>query len=71
MEDIKKIQYAVLQDSCRKLNEDRYKNDIFIQEIKKEINELNQKVDDIMLVLENITNDTTTYKEAEALMQIV
>ena len=32
---------------------------------------LNQKVDDIMLVLENITNDTPTYKDAEALMQIV
>lgn len=71
MEDIKKIQYAVLQDSCRKLNEDKYKNNIFIQEIKDEIDMLNQKVDDIMLVLENITNDTPTYKETEALMQIV
>lgn len=71
MTDIQTIEKAILKDNMDKLNNDRYKDDPFIQEIKKEINELNQKVDDIMLVLENITNDTPTYKEAAALWQIV
>lgn len=61
----------MFEDELTRLNEDRYKNNTFIQEIKDEIDMLNQKVDDIMLVLENITNDTPTYKDAEALMQIV
>ena len=65
------IQKAMFEDELTRLNEDRYKNNTFIQEIKDEIDMLNQKVDDIMLVLENITNDTPTYKDAEALMQIV
>lgn len=71
MTDIQTIEKAILKDSMGRLNEDRYGDDPFIQEIKKEINELNQKVDDIMLVLENITNDTPTYKEAASLWQIV
>lgn len=71
MTDIQTIEKAILKDNMDKLNNDRYKDNPFIQEIKKEINELNQKVDDIMLVLENITNDTPTYKEAASLWQIV
>lgn len=71
MTDIQTIEKAILKDNMDKLNNDRYKDYPFIQEIKKEINELNQKVDDIMLVLENITNSTPTYKEAAALWQIV
>lgn len=71
MTDIQTIEKAILKDNMNKLNNDRYKDDSFIQEIKKEINELNQKVDDIMVVLENITNDTPTYKEAASLWQIV
>lgn len=71
MTDIQTIEKAILKDNMDKLNNDRYKDDPFIQEINKEINELNQKVDDIMLVLENITNDTPTYKEAASLWQIV
>ena len=62
MTDIQTIEKAILKDNMDKLN---------IQEIKKEINELNDKVDDIMLVLENITNSTPTYKEAASLWQIV
>lgn len=71
MTDIQTIEKAILKDDMNKLNDERYKDVPFIQEIKKEINELNQKVDEIMLVLENITNDTPTYKEAASLWQIV
>lgn len=71
MTDIQTIEKAILKDNMDKFNNDRYKDNPFIQEIKKEITELNQKVDDIMLVLENITNSTPTYKEAASLWQIV
>ena len=69
--DVQKIEYAALQHDISKLDQERYKDGIAIQELSKQIQELNDKVDDIMLVLENITNDTPTYKEAASLWQIV
>ena len=70
-DDVQKIEYAALQHDISKLNQERYKDDAAIQELSRQIQELNDKVDDIMLVLENITNSTPTYKEAAALWQIV
>ena len=69
--DVQKIEYAALQYDISKLNQERYKDDAAIQELSRQIHELNDKIDDIMLVLENITNDTPTYKEAASLWQIV
>ena len=60
--DVQKIEYAALQHDISKLDQERYKDGVAIQE-------LNDKIDDIMLVLENITNDTPTYQEAETLYQ--
>lgn len=71
MTDIQTIEKAILKDNMDKLNNDRYKDGAAIQELSKQIQELNDKIDDIMLVLENITNDTPTYKEAASLWQIV
>ena len=68
-EDVQKIEYAALQHDISKLNQERYKDGVAIQELSKQIQELNDKIDDIMLVLENITNDTPTYQEAETLYQ--
>ena len=70
-DDVQKIEYAALQHDISKLDQERYKDGVAIQELSRQIQELNDKVDDIMLVLENITNDTPTYKEAAALWQIV
>lgn len=67
--DVQKIEYAALQHDISKLDQERYKDGVAIQELSKQIQELNDKVDDIMLVLENITNDTPTYQEAETLYQ--
>ena len=69
--DVQKIEYAALQHDISKLNQERYKDYAAIQELSRQIQELNDKIDDIMLVLENITNDTPTYKEAASLWQIV
>lgn len=69
--DVQKIEYAALQYDISKLNQERNKDGAAIQELSRQIHELNDKVDDIMLVLENITNDTPTYKEAASLWQIV
>lgn len=71
MKDSSKIEYAVLQDECRKLNEQRYGNDIFIAQIKEDLKQLNEKVDDLCLVIEDLVKDTPTYKEAELLLQLV
>lgn len=71
MTDIQTIEKAILKDNMDKLNNDRYKDYAAIQELSRQIQELNDKIDDIMLVLENITNDTPTYKEAASLWQIV
>lgn len=67
--DVQKIEYAALQHDISKLNQERYKDGVAIQELSRQIQELNDKIDDIMLVLENITNDTPTYQEAETLYQ--
>lgn len=67
--DVQKIEYAALQHDISKLDQERYKDGVAIQELSKQIQELNDKIDDIMLVLENITNDTPTYQEAETLYQ--
>lgn len=69
--DVQKIEYAALQYDMSKLDQERYKDGVAIQELSKQIQELNDKIDDIMLVLENITNSTPTYKEAASLQQIV
>lgn len=71
MKDSSKIEYAVLQDECRRLNEQKYGNDIFLAEIKKDIEQLNIKIDDLCLVIEDLVKDTPTYKEAEVLLQLV
>lgn len=71
MTDIQTIEKAILKDNMDKLNNDRYKDGAAIQELSRQIQELNDKVDDIMLVLENITSSTPTYKEAASLWQIV
>lgn len=39
------------------------------QELSKQIQELNDKIDDIMLVIDDMLKYTTTYKESEALYQ--
>ena len=70
-DDVQKIEYAALQHDISKLDQERYKDGVAIQELSRQIQELNDKIDDIMLVLENITNDTPTYKEAASLWQIV
>lgn len=67
--DVQRIEYAALQHDISKLDQERYKDGVAIQELSKQIQELNDKIDDIMLVLENITNDTPTYQEAETLYQ--
>ena len=69
--DVQKIEYAALQHDISKLNQECYKDDVAIQELSRQIQGLNDKIDDIMLVLENITNSTPTYKEAASLWQIV
>lgn len=69
--DTQRIEYAALEDEHRRLYEQKYGNAIFLEQIKDDIKRLNEKVDDIMLVLENITNDTPTYKEAASLWQFV
>lgn len=69
--DVQKIEYAALQYDMSKLNQERYKDDAAIQELSRQIQELNDKVDDIMLVIDDMLKDTPTYKEAAALWQTV
>lgn len=71
MKDKDTIQYIAMQEECRRLNEERYGNDVFLNEIKEDLKRLNEKVDDLMLVVEDIVKDTPGYKEAELMMQFV
>lgn len=63
--DVQKIEYAALQHDISKLNQEH----VAIEELSKQIQELNDKIDDIMLVIDDMLKETTTYKEAESLYQ--
>ena len=67
--DVQKIEYAALQHDISKLNQERYKDDVAIQELTRQVKEMNERIEDIMLVIDDMLKDNFTYKEAETLYQ--
>lgn len=71
MVDKNRIEYAVLEDECRRLNVQKYSNDKFLEEIKDDLKRLNDKIDDLMLVIEEQIKETPKLEDIEHLYQVV
>lgn len=72
MTDTTKIEYAVLEDECRRLNAGKNYNEVFLKQIAEDIKALNEKVDDLMLVVEDLVNDTPQgLNDVEHLYQVI